>query len=197
MNTQGSKGIVLAMIITIGVSSAAFLYFINSSDNNPIRTGIDSIRISGNSSDIIYPELMEASIDRGGSGNWLVSAMFLDDSEGWENPESYERAFSIPSENVTSIENALVNGLNQTHPSELVSLDVLEPYPHIGFSIEILYTDGTWIYVCTFQTEKGHIMLKSGSGTPDTCLDGPLLEPIEALDDFVALVQNVFSNNMV
>ncbi|MDF1537536.1 MAG: hypothetical protein P1Q69_01355 [Candidatus Thorarchaeota archaeon] len=196
VNVQGSKAILLAMIITLGVSSAAFLYIINSSDTYSGRSGIDSIRIMGNSSDIVYPELMEAYISRDSFGNWLVSATFLDDSEGWENPEAYERTFNISSGNVTAIENALINGLDDTHPSEDVSFDNLESYPHVGFAIEVLYTNGTWIYVCTFQTEKGHIILKRGSGTPDTNLDGPLLESIEALEDFVAVVQNVFSSNM-
>ena len=200
MNTQGPKAIVLAMLVVVGVSATAFLYILNSSENqtnNPNASGIESLRILGNSSDIIYPELMEAFFEQVESGSWLVSASFVDDSEGWENPELYERVFSVSAENMTAINDALNDALNQTHTSEDQVLSILDLNPHVGFAIEILYTDGSWIYLCTFQTEKGHIIRKTGSGTPDTnLLDGELLEPIEALDGLASVIYSIFSSNM-
>jgi len=199
VNTQGSKAIILAMLVVVGVSATAFLYILNSSDNQmntPNTSGIESLRILGNSSDIIYPELMEAFFYQE-INEWLVSTSFVDDSEGWENPELYERVFSVSAENVTAINDALNDALNQTHASEDQVLSILDLNPHVGFAIEILYTDGSWIYLCTFQTEKGHIIKKSGTGTPDTnLLDGELLEPVETLEGLVMVIQAVFSSNM-
>ncbi len=199
MNTQGSKAIILAMLVVVGVSATAFWYILNSSENQmntPNTSGIESLRILGNSSDIIYPELMEAFFYQE-SYEWLVSASFLDDSEGWENPELYERAFSVSDENVTAIDDALNDALSQTHISEDQVLSVLDLNPHVGFGIEIIYTDGSWIYLCTFQTEKGHIILKSGSGAPDTnLLNGELLEPVAALEGLVTVIQAVLSSGM-
>ncbi len=199
VNTQGSKAIILAMLVVVGVSATAFLYILNSSENQtntPNTSGIETLRIFGNSSDIIYPELMEAFFHQE-LYEWLVSASFLDDSEGWENPELYERVFGVSDENVTAIDDALSDALSQTHASEDQVLSILDLNPHVGFGIEIIYTDGSWIYLCTFQTEKGHIIKKSGSGTLDTnLLDGTLLEPVAALEGLVNIIQAVFSSNM-
>ena len=199
VNTQGSKAIILAMLVVVGVSATAFLYILNSSENQtntPNTSGIESLRILGNSSDLIYPELMEAYFYQE-INEWLVSASFLDDSEGWENPELYERTFSVSDENVTAIDDALNEALSQTHASEDQVLSILDLNPHVGFGIEIIYTDGSWIYLCTFQTEKGHIIKKSGSGTLDTnLLDGTLLEPVAALEGLVSIIRAVISSNM-
>ncbi|MFW9850976.1 MAG: hypothetical protein ACFFF4_17750 [Candidatus Thorarchaeota archaeon] len=196
MNDQGFKAIFLAMIVTMGVAAAAFLYFSNPSIDAIGKSNVISIRINGNSSDIIFDELMDASIDRDALGNWQVSASFLDNSEGWEYPEPYERTFTISYENVSAISYALIAGLNQTYLSEDTEAEVMDPYPHIGFDIEIIYSDGTWIYVCTFQTEKGHFVMNRGSGTSDRSLMGPLMEPVSALNGLVTIVQAIFSSNM-
>ncbi|MHA2424976.1 MAG: hypothetical protein ACXAEF_09330, partial [Candidatus Thorarchaeota archaeon] len=151
MNSHGTKAIFLAMIVTIGVAAAAFVYFTNPSTNIDVGSTVESIRLSGNSSDIVFPELMDAFIEQDMLGNWQVSASFLDDSDGWEYPEPYERTFTISSDNVSAINSALISGLNETYLSEDNEMEVMEPYPHMGFDIEIVYTDGSWIYVCTFQ----------------------------------------------
>ncbi|MFW9955720.1 MAG: hypothetical protein ACFFD3_14315 [Candidatus Thorarchaeota archaeon] len=196
MSAQGSKAAIIITVIVISVSAVAFTYFINSSNTSFGGTDVTSITIIGNTSDIVYPELMEASIDRDVFGMWHVSASFLDNSGGWDSTESYERTFIISLENVTAINNALTAGLNLTYPSEDIIQGVMEMGSHIGFIIEVLYSDGTWLYVCTFQTEKGHIMVKSGRGTLDAGLDGPLFEPVAALNDFTVTVQTVFSSNI-
>jgi hypothetical protein len=157
---------------------------------------IASLYILGNSTDILYPELMDASIIYQ-NGNWMISANFVDDSEGWENPEIYDREFSVTQEEIENISLRLREGLNSTHPSEISSSVLLESNPHIGFDIEITYTDGSWIYVTAFQSDQGHIISNSGTGTIDkNLLSGTVLEPISALDSLVAAIHAVFFNHL-
>ena len=152
------------------------------------------MRICGNTTDILYPELMDAYLVFQ-EGNWIISASFVDDSEGWENPEIYDIEFSVTPEEVEIINLSLHEGLNGTHPSEISPSVLLESDSHIGFDIEITYTDGSWIYVTTFQTDQGHIISNSGTGTMDkNLLSGSVLEPISALDDLVIAIYTVFSN---
>ena len=130
-------------------------------------------------------------------GNWMVSASFVDDSEGWENPEIYDIDFSVTPEEVEIINLSLHDGLNGTHPSEISPSVILEFSPHIGFDIEITYTDGSWIYATTFQTDQGHIISNCGTGTMDkNLLSGTVLEPLSALDCLVTAIYNLFSNHI-
>jgi hypothetical protein len=196
---EGSfKAIAIATIIVIAISSTAFFYFSSLSNDSDITNSLDiaSLRILGNSTDILYPELMEAFLVIQ-EGNWMISASFVDNSEGWENPEIYDREFSVTPEEIEMINMKLHEGLNGTYPSEISHSVLLESNSHIGFDIEVTYTDGSWIYVVTFQTEQGHIISNSGTGTPDTSLlKGTVLEPISALDSFVASIHTVFSNHL-
>ncbi|MHA2145695.1 MAG: hypothetical protein ACXAB0_09605 [Candidatus Thorarchaeota archaeon] len=154
------------------------------------------MQICGNSTDILYPELMEAFIVFQES-NWTVSANFVDDSEGWENPEIYDREFSVTPEEIEMINLRLHEGLNGTHPSEISPSVMLESNPHIGFGIEIMYTDGSWIYITTFQTDEGHIISNNGIDTIDrNLLSGTVLEPISALDSLVLAIHALFSNHL-
>ena len=154
------------------------------------------MRICGNSTDILYPELMEAFLVFQ-EGNWMVNATFVDDSEGWDNPEIYDREFSVTPEEVEIISLSLLEGLNGTYPSEISPSVLLEPSPHIGFDIEITYTDGSWIYVATFQTDQGHIISNSGTDTMNrNLLSGTVLEPVSALDSLVAAIHTIFSNHL-
>jgi hypothetical protein len=130
-------------------------------------------------------------------GNWTIVANFVDNSEGWETPDVYNREFSVTTEEIEIINLSLFEGLNDTYPSEISPSDLLESNPHIGFDIEIIYTDGSWIYVTTFQTDQGHIISKSGTGSIDkNLLSGIVLEPVSALDGFVEAIYNVFSNHL-
>ena len=194
---EGSfKAITIATIIVVLISSSAFLYISSLSDDSNITnlTEIASLRICGNSTDILYPELMEAFIVFQGS-NWTVSANFVDDSEGWENPEIYDREFLVTQEEIEMINLKLHEGLNGTYPSEISPTILLENSTHIGFDIEIIYTDGSWIYATTFQTTLGHIISNSGTGTMDkNLLSGTVLEPISALDSLVLVIHTLFSN---
>jgi hypothetical protein len=196
---EGSfKAIAVATLLVVAISSSAFLYISSLSNDSDITNSLDiaSLNISGNSTDILYPELMYASFDFE-EGNWIISASFVDDSEGWENPEFYDREFSVTPEEVEIINLGLHEGLNGTHPSENSSSVILDSDPHIGFDIEILYTDGSWIYATTFQTDKGHIISNSGTGTIDkNLLSGTVLEPVSALDGLVAVIHAIFSNHL-
>ena len=130
--------------------------------------------------------------------SWFISASFMDDSEGWENPELYEREFSVTPQEIENISLSLHEGLNATYPSEISPSVLLESSPHIGFDIEITYTDGSWVYATTFQPGEGYIIFNSGTGTPDkNLLIGTVLEPVSALDSLVADIYTLFSNHLV
>jgi len=200
MVSESSKVIVVATIIIISISGAAFLSMF-SSDNptiTPNSSGIATLMICGNSSDVLYPELAEASFVLLENGSWLVNANFVNDSAGYyEYLEIYDRNFTITSEELESIDDALYEGLNQTSSSNITALTLLESSPSIWYQIEITYTNGAWIYITAFQTELGHIITNHGTGTPDTnLLSGTVLEPLSALDCLVLAIYAVFSNHL-
>ncbi len=196
---EGSfKAIAIGTLLVVAISSTAFLYISSLSNDSDITNSLDiaSLNISGNSTDILYPELMYASFVFQ-EGNWIISASFVDDSEGWENPEIYDREFSVTPEEVEIINLSFHEGLNGTYPSEISPSVLLESNPHIGFDIEITYTDGSWIYLTTFQTDLGHIISNSGIDTIDkNLLSGTVLGPISALDSLVTAIHALFSNHL-
>ena len=196
---EGSfKAIAIATILVVAISSTTLLYLSSLSNDSDIINSLDilTLRICGNSTDILYPELMDASLDFR-EGKWMISASFVDNSKGWENPEIYDREFSVTPDEIEIINLRLHEGLNGTHPSEISPSVLLEPSPHLGFDIEITYTDGSWIYIATFQTDQGHIISNYGTGTPDTnLLSGTVLEPISALDGLVTTIHTIFSNHL-
>ncbi|MGD9395219.1 MAG: hypothetical protein PVJ05_02205 [Candidatus Thorarchaeota archaeon] len=196
MVTENSKAIVVATIIIIAVSATAFLSMFNS--DNPViipsSSEIASLTICGNSSDLLYPELAEANLVFLENETWLVNAHFVDDSAGYEDPEIYDQNFTITTEEIESINDALYEGLNQTYFSEISVLALLEPSPSIWYEIDITYTDGSWIYIAVFQTNQGHIILNNGTGTLDkNLLNGEVLEPSSALDCLVSAIYTVFT----
>jgi hypothetical protein len=197
---ENSKTVVVATIIIIGISAAAFLSMFNPGDSNvPLNTSrIGSLTICGNSSDLLYPELGEASFELLENGSWLVKANFMNDSvDSYENLVIYDRAFTITSEELESIDNALYDGLDQTYNSNESVLMLLESSPSIWYDIEILYTDGSWIYITVFQTEPGYIITNRGTGNYDgNLLVGTVLEPLSALDCLVSAIYTIFSNHL-
>jgi len=197
MVAENSKAIVVATIIIIGITAAAFLSMSNS--DNPVVTPnsseITSLTICGNSSDLLYPELAEANFVFLGNGIWRVTAHFVDDSGGYENLVIYDRNFTVTSGDIESINEALYEGLNHTYSSEISVQTLLGSSPSILYEIDVTYADGSWIYITTFQTDQGHIIFNSGTGIPDTnLLNGAVLEPSSALDCLVAAIYAVFSN---
>lgn len=201
MVAENSKAVFVAMTIIIGISAAAFLSMFNS--GNPVvvpnTSGVSTLAICGNSTDLLYPELMDASFVFLENGSWLVNACFVNDSIDWyDNLEIYDLDFTVTSEEVKSIDDALYEGLNKTFPSDTSAMTLLDnSCPHIWYQIEITYTDGSWIFITTFQTEIGHIITSSGTDTLDTnLLSGIVLEPLSALDCLVSAIHTVFSNHL-
>ncbi|MCK5389714.1 MAG: hypothetical protein KAJ36_04450, partial [Candidatus Thorarchaeota archaeon] len=97
----------------VAISSTTFFYISSLSNDSDITNSLDiaSVRICGNTTDILYPELMDAYLTFQ-DGNWMVSASFVDDSEGWENPEIYDIEFSVTPEEVEMINLSFHEGLN-------------------------------------------------------------------------------------
>ena len=168
-----------------------------------------AVRILGNSSDIVYPELMAALFVPNVTGAWIVSATFLNDSLGPYNITFYEEYFLTTIAEVEDINNAMYAGLNATSPSSDFISDLLYS---IGFGLDILYSDNTWVQLFTIQSLTGHIIFLNGTytGTPDSVnpfdpsfiqrdenwLNGVLLEPGTALDELVATMNEVFENHL-
>ncbi|MFW9805222.1 MAG: hypothetical protein ACFFFK_00670 [Candidatus Thorarchaeota archaeon] len=199
MAVDNSKPIVVATIIIVSVFTAAYLSMSNFSNPfiTPNSSGIASLTICGNSSDLIYPELAEAYFVYIGNNTWLINANFVDDSYSYEQPEIYDRNFTITLEELKSIDNALHEGMNQTYSSNLTALVLLEPCPNIWYSVDIVYTDGSWISLTAFQTEPGYIIYNHGLGDFNpNLLNGDVLEPMSALDCFVLAIQAIFSNHL-
>jgi hypothetical protein len=200
MSSENSKAIVVATIIIIGIAGAALLLIPNSDnpDGVPNTSGIETLTIYCNSTDVLYPELAEADFIFLANGSWRIDANFMNDSEGYyEYLEIYDRSFIVTPDEVESINAALYEGLNDTSPSEISVLTLLEPSPHIWYQIEITYTNGSWVYLSAFQTDQGSIIFNSGTGTPNTnLLDGIVLEPLSALDCLVTAIYNLFSNHI-
>lgn len=188
-------------------------------DNGNIGTSLSSfmenkasdilaVQILGNSTDIVYLDLMYALFVPNITGAWIVSATFLNDTDV-HNITSYEEYFLTTLTEVENINNAIYTGLNATIPSQDSITDLLFP---IGFGLDILYEDGTWIQVFSIQSPKGHIMFLNGTytGTPHSVhpfdstfitrdqnwQNGILLEPGTALDNLVVVIHEVFDNHL-
>ncbi len=156
---------------------------------------IASMSICGNSTDIIFPELMEASFVPLPSGEWQLTASFVDDSGGYYEIEIYERSFTANLTEVVSINTALYDGLSMTYASNATHDDIM--YTPMGFSLDIMYTDGSWISLLTLLDSEGHLILMSGTGPINqNLLDGYILEPGDALDGLVDAIHSVFQYHL-
>lgn len=197
MDSQNTKMSVVVIVIVLVVASTAFvLGDVLYPGESPYDSGIMSITILGNTSDILYPELMDASFEIQ-LNSWIVTANFLNDSGGWENPEAYDKTFSVTNEEVISISNALWESVNSTSESEEQIDVVLDMWGSIGFQIEITYSNDSWVCIWTLQTEKGHILFSQGTGTPNlNMVDATVLEPIHAIDGLVGAVYAVFEEHV-
>jgi hypothetical protein len=201
MGQESSKAVVLATILIVGISAAAYLSLTNS--DTPVDTenssGIASLTILANSTDLLYPELAEAAFVYLWNDTWQVNANFMNNSIDWyENLEIYDQTFTVNSQEVKSIDDALYEGLNKATPSNLTAMALLsDSSPHIWFQIEIVYTNGSWIFITAFQTEIGHIITNNGTGHIDTNLiNGTVLERLAVFDCLVLAVYSIFSNHL-
>jgi len=192
-----NRGIQATVLVVI-VVSAAFVGLVYTGRIHLPGLGgesqIESIRICGNTSDVLYPELMDATFTPDSSGGWNVTASFVDDSLGPYNLTVYDSNFTASAAEVENINTAVHDGLGLTYASADSIVDITA---HMAFDILLTYEDGTWVYLLKLLTEKGHIILLSGTGTPYlNLLDGDLLEPGTALDGMVSAINEIFVNHL-
>jgi hypothetical protein len=171
------------------------------------QSDILAMSILGNSSDIVYPDLMEAIFLALETGAWNMTARFVNDTDP-DNVIIWDATFEASLAEVDGINNAIYTGLASAtqSPDSLLSLQ----YAPIGFGIDVLYKDGTWIQLFTLQDAKGHIIFVNGTytGTPNpgnpfngvnrdvNLLNGYLLEPAMALNGLVTAIHHVFVNHL-
>ncbi len=171
------------------------------------QSNILAMAILGNSSDVVYPDLMEALFLALGTGTWNMTGRFLNDTDP-HNIVLWDAAFEASVAEVDSINDAIYAGLASTTQSLDSLLSV--QFALIGFGIDVLYKDGTWIQLFTLQDAKGHIVFVNGTytGTPNptnpfngsvraqNMLNGYLLEPATALSGLVIAIHDVFDNHL-
>ena len=224
MNTKH----IAAAVIACGILSAVIITYIlvidpSASNESNGRFGVSlsdymvdkssnilAMAILGNSSDIVYPELMEAVLIPQEGGTWLVRITLLDDSEGPHNLSIYEEEFYASISEVEAINQALYGGLENTTESQ-VSIYNVTDLGMMGFGLDILYNDGTWIQLLTIQSDVGYMILLEGTyqNIPDTTnpfgynlgrdtnlLNGAVLEPGSALDSLILQMNQVFTDHL-
>ena len=196
MDNKGMQATIL--VVAIVVSAYAGLVYTGwlgpygpTSDSQ-----ITSIEILANSTDILYPESMEATLAPQSSDGWQVTASFVNDSLGPYNLTVYDKTFVADTNEVEEIKDALYAGLNLTHSSNDSIEDALNN-TNIAFSILISYKDGTWIYVCALLNAKCHIILDEGQGMLNKgVLAGRVMESWAVLNEFIHAVNQVFTNHL-
>jgi hypothetical protein len=171
------------------------------------QSDILAMTILGNSSDIVYPDLMEALFLALETGAWNMTGRFLNDTDPG-NVTLWNAAFEASPAEVDSINNAIYTGLASSTQSLDSLLDL--QYASIGFGIDVLYKDGTWIQLFTLQDAKGHIVFVNGTytGTPNPTnpfngiyrdlnwLTGYLFEPATALSGLITAIHDVFETHL-
>lgn len=159
--------------------------------------------------DSVYPDLRDALFIPLATGAWNATAIFVNENLESDNELFYEEAFQITVNEVENIYNAIDTGLSNTIPSSDSVYDVMF---FIGFGLDILYENRTWVQLFTIPSAKGHIMFLNGTYTGTTNpvnpfdlnflqreenrLNGVLLEPGSALDELVTVMNLVFVNHL-
>jgi len=159
--------------------------------------------------DLVYPDLRDALFIPLTTGAWNATAIFVNETQESNDELFYKEAFQITVSEVENIYKAIYTGLSNAIPSSDSVYDVMF---FIGFGLDILYEDGTWVQLFTIPSAKGHIMFLNGTytGAPDPVnpfdlnflhreenrLNGVLLEPGNALDELVAVMNLVFMNHL-
>ncbi|MHA2384657.1 MAG: hypothetical protein ACXAEE_00450 [Candidatus Thorarchaeota archaeon] len=208
MESKGSAALIL--IVTIAGLFVAYPFLIGLGNTGSTGgTGIVYINVIGNTTDIIYPEMGEAHFIPANLGSWSIDVEMVDDSEGFENVNVYSRAFTASNEDINQIHSALFQALNDSIVSETTAYDLLNTNASIGFIVDMIFDDNTWIHVYTFQGQTEFLLLNgSYSGTFDNqaefptwtisrdtnMLDGICLESVSVLDSFVESIHTFFTN---
>jgi len=159
--------------------------------------------------DLVYPDLRDALFIPLSTGAWNATAIFVNETLESNDELFYKEAFQITVSEVENIYNAIYAGLSNTIASSDSVVDVMF---FIGFGLDLLYSDGTWVQLFTIPSAKGHIMFLNSTytGTPNPVnpfdlsflqrdenrLNGVLLEPGTALDELVTVMSAVFVNHL-
>jgi hypothetical protein len=194
---QGNARIVVvATLLIVGISATGLILALNSGGNgssNGSTSQIASLTICGNTTDILYPELMEAEFIPLG-GLWFIDMSFVNDSVDPMNPVLSQQNGTIANEDLQTLLDPLYTGLHSTSTSNLTAETVLEDSPHIAWTFDLTFTNGTWIYLTVLLTEP-YILCLSGAGTPNhNLLDADVLEPPSAFDSLVAAINTLITN---
>lgn len=196
MDGRGLQATILVVVIVVSVY-AGLVYMGGFGPSNLTRhSNVTSIEICGNTTDILYPELMDAKFAIQSPGEWLVTASFVNDSLGPYNLTTYDRTFITNTSEVENINTALYDALNLTYSSNDSITDALNN-TSIAFDLLIYYEDGTWVHLCALLNAKGHILFNEGQGTADrNLLAGRVLESWFVLDKFIQAVNQVFTSHL-
>ncbi|KXH77313.1 MAG: hypothetical protein AM326_05330 [Candidatus Thorarchaeota archaeon SMTZ-45] len=208
MESKGTA--VMILVVTVAGVFIAYPLLIglgNQSYANEI--GILYISILGNSSDIVYPELGGANFKPDSLGGWSIQVEMVNDSEGYENVNVYASSFTASNDDVTQIYNSLFHGLNISLVSTRTTIDLLNSNASIGYLVDIIFDDNTWIHVYTFLGQNEFLLLNgtytgtfnyqaefpAWSISRDTnMLNGICLESISVLDPFENTLHRFFAN---
>ncbi|MGY5876741.1 MAG: hypothetical protein RTU30_13415 [Candidatus Thorarchaeota archaeon] len=209
MERKGIAAIVLLTIVIGGLGTGGVILMLNNSAAQYVLglfgssladyvenkgPQITLLEISGNSSDIVYPELMHARFTPKSSGEFSVTATFLDDSGEYPAPFTYDKSFTTSVDEVQSINSALYNDLTGTYASNDTSSEIDES---MGFELTIHYSDGSWIYLLTIQSAKNHIFMLSGWGAVDRNLVyAQVLESEDGLAGLASAMNEIFTNHL-
>ncbi|MFW9913919.1 MAG: hypothetical protein ACFFEU_15675 [Candidatus Thorarchaeota archaeon] len=210
MESKGTA--VMILVVTVAGLFLAYPLLVglgNGGDGNSTNdTGILFISVIGNSTDIVYPELGEAQFMPVGLGGWEIDVEIVDDSQGFESVSVYSSTFNAGNEEINQIRSALFLALNGSLVSERTAYDLLNANASIGFLVDMIFDDNTWIHVYTFQGQTEFLLLNgSYTGTFDpqaeypiwsitrdtNMLNGICLESVFVLDTFADTLYAFFS----
>jgi hypothetical protein len=210
MESKGTAALIL-IVTLVGLFVAYPLLIGLGNGGSASDTGIVYITVTGNSTDIVYPELGEAYFMPANLGGWTIEVEMVDDSEGYENVNVYTRSFTASNEDIKQIHNALFQALTSSLVSERTAYDLLNTNASIGFLVDIIFDDNTWIHVYTFQGQTEILLLNDTyTGTFDyqaefptwtisrdtNMLNGVCLESVSVLDSFVDTIHTFFANHL-
>ncbi|MFX0053927.1 MAG: hypothetical protein ACFFAX_12090 [Promethearchaeota archaeon] len=210
MESKGTAALIL--IVTVAGLFLAYPLLIGlGNGRSTSETGIVYISVIGNTTDIVYPELGQAKFIPESIGGWSIDVEMVNDSEGFENVSVHQISFTASNEEINQIRSALFLALNGSLVSERTTYDLLNANVSIGFLVDMIFDDNTWIHVYTFQGQTEFLLLNgSYTGTFDyqtefptwninrdtNMLNGICLESIDVLDSFVDTLHAFFTSHL-
>ena len=197
MESGNTRATLTATVLVVILSAALFAFVINSGDPAGPGTSatISSLTICGNSTDILYPELMEAEFAPAGQ-DWFVTAKFLDDSQGSYNLSIYRHNFTMSGEELQGLLFPLSQGLASANASTVDSRTALGSSPSIAWLVDVSLTNGSWIYLTVLLTEPYALLLLGEGPINHNLLDAVVLEPVSVFDPLVVAINAIFTNHL-